>query len=301
MVAAVSQSASPEELAGQRRALAGLADLAIPLARWLAVGTLLLVTVIVVSRRLAGGLTGPASAFAVFAVAAAGAGLVSVADRFEPARSPPGGWLVGWFTRGCLLATLAAVGLFWPPSLITVVTAMLMFGAMVCLSPRAGWRPRPPGVGIELPQLPQLPQLPRWPWLTRRAIAAKPNVAHASSSENLRPPALPGQLIQWQERYLLTDGREELRGQLVLTLAAESRLATGHVGFCPALPSIPDVIVTTDYDALEVVVDAAEVLPWGIRVECRVEDPADEPVVIPVDIRISLPAAVATTRTDPTD
>jgi hypothetical protein len=298
MVAAVSQSASPEELAGQRRALAGLADLAIPLARWLAVGTLLLVTVIVVSRRLAGGLTGPASAFAVFAVAAAGAGLVSVADRFEPARPPPGGWLVGWFTRGCLLATLAAVGLFWPPSLITVVTAMLMFGAMVCLSPRAGWRPRPPGVGIELPQL---PQLPRWPWLTRRAIAAKPNVAHASSNENLRPPALPGQLIQWQERYLLTDGREELRGQLVLTLAAESRLATGHVGFCPALPSIPDVIVTTDYDALEVVVDAAEVLPWGIRVECRVEDPADEPVVIPVDIRISLPAAVATTRTDPTD
>jgi len=129
MVAAVSQSASPEELAGQRRALAGLADLAIPLARWLAVGTLLLVTVIVVSRRLAGGLTGPASAFAVFAVAAAGAGLVSVADRFEPARSPPGGWLVGWFTRGCLLATLAAVGLFWPPSLITVVTAMLMFFA----------------------------------------------------------------------------------------------------------------------------------------------------------------------------
>ena len=98
---------------------------------------------------------------------------------------------------------------------------------------------------------------------------------------------------------MLADGREQLRGQLVLTLAAESRLATGHIGFCPALPLIPDVIVTTDYDALEVVVDAAEVLPWGIRVECRVEDPADEPVIIPVDIRISLPAAGGPPPNDP--
>jgi hypothetical protein len=293
MVAAVSQSTSPEELAGERRALAGLADLAMPLARWLAVGTLVLVAVIVISRRLAGGLNGPASAFAVFAVAAAGVGLVSVAERFDSARSPPGSWLVGWCTRGCLLATLAAIGLFWSLGLITIVTTTLMVGTMVGLSPRAGWLPRPPRVGIDLPQL------PRWRQLTQRARTPRPNVTHTSNTETFRPPALPGQLMQWQERYLLADGREQLRGQLVLTLAAESRLATGHVGFCPALPLIPDVVVTTDYDALEVVVDAAEVLPWGIRVECRVEDPADEPVVIPVDIRISLPAPVAPPPTDP--
>lgn len=97
--------------------------------------------------------------------------------------------------------------------------------------------------------------------------------------------------MQWQERYLLADGRERLRGRLVVTLAAESRLATGHIGFCPPFSAIPDATVTTDYDALEVVVDAAEVLPWGIRVECRVEDPADEPVAIPIDVDVSLPAA----------
>ena len=264
-----------------------------PLARWLASGTLLLVTVIVVGRRLAGGLNGPASVLALFAVATVGAGLVGVADRFEPARSPTGGSVVGVLTRGCLLATLAAIGLFWPPGLIAGVAAMLMVATTVALSPRAGWRPRLPDVGIELPKLRS------WRRQPRRASTSKPNAVHAAGSENFRPPALAGQLVQWQERYLLADGREQLRGQLVLTLAAESRLATGHIGFCPALPLIPDVIVTTDYDALEVVVDAAEVLPWGIRVECRVEDPADEPAIIPVDIRISLPAAVTPPPNEP--
>lgn len=292
MVAAVTQS-PPEDLAIQRPALAGLAELAMPLARWLAVGTLLLMTVIVVGRRLAGGLNGSASVVALFVLAAVGAGLVGVADRFKPARSPTGGSSVGWLTRGCLLATLAAIGLFWPPGLIAVVTATLMVATTIGLSPRAGWRPRLPDVRVELPQLRS------WRRRPRRASSSKPNAVHASDSENFRPPALAGQLIQWQERYLLADGREQLRGQLVLTLAAESRLATGHIGFCPALPLIPDVIVTTDYDALEVVVDAAEVLPWGIRVECRVEDPADEPVIIPVDIRISLPAAGGPPPNDP--
>ena len=292
MVAAVSQSA-PEDLVIQRRALVGLAELAMPLARWLAAGTLLLVTVIVVGRRLAGGLNGPASAFALFAVATVGAGLVGVADRFEPARSPAGGSIVGLLARGFLLATLAAIGLFWPPSLITVIAATLMVATTVGLSPWMGWRPRLPDVGIELPQLRS------WRRQIRRTNTSKPNAVHAVGSDNFRPPALAGQLIQWQERYLLADGREQLRGQLVLTLAAESRLTTGHIGFCPALPLIPDVIVTTDYDALEVVVDAAEVLPWGIRVECRVEDPADESVIIPVNIQISLPATVTPPPNDP--
>ena len=86
---------------------------------------------------------------------------------------------------------------------------------------------------------------------------------------------------------------------LTKVLSLSSWVATGHVGFCPAFPVIPDVTVSTDYDALEVAVTAAEVLPWGVRVECRVEDPADEPVIIPVDIRISLPAAGDPPPNDP--
>lgn len=280
MTATVSQSASSEELARAQHDLAVLT----PLARWLAVGTLVLVTVIVSSRRLAGGLSGPASVVALIAVAAAGACLVHLVDRLVPTAAQPGGRLLGWLARGCLLVTMAAVGLFWTHSLPTMVTASLMVATLAGLSARGGWRPTVPGMGL------RLPQLPGWQLPTRRATPAAAADCSAGVSGPPRAPVLAGQLVQWQERYLLADGREQLRGQLVVTLAAESRLATGHIGFCPALAAVPDVRVTTDYDALEVAVDAAEVLPWGIRVECRVEDPADEPVAIPVDLQISLPA-----------
>jgi hypothetical protein len=39
-----------------------------------------------------------------------------------------------------------------------------------------------------------------------------------------------------------------------------------------------------------VVVSAAEVLPWGVRVECRLAEPAEEPVEIPVDLVAEAPA-----------
>jgi len=32
------------------------------------------------------------------------------------------------------------------------------------------------------------------------------------------------------------------------------------------------------------VVTAAEVLPWGVRIECRLSEPAEEPLEIPVDL-----------------
>jgi hypothetical protein len=37
------------------------------------------------------------------------------------------------------------------------------------------------------------------------------------------------------------------------------------------------------------VVTAAEVLPWGVRVECRLAEPAEEPLEIPVDVLAKAP------------
>ncbi len=285
MAAAVSQSVVAEGLAGRRHATAEIGHLATTLARWLAVSTLLLAAVIVVSRRLAGGLSGPPSPIALIAVTVAGAGLVHLVDRAGRGSLPAGCGLVGWLARGCLLATLAAVGLFWSNAAMAAVTAVVILSTGIGLAAPVGWRPRLPGWRVSLPPL------PRWPAAPRRAPPVTPAGIPASSPEAPRPHALAGHLVQWQERYLLADGRERLRGRLVVTLAAESRLGTGHIGFCPPFPAIPDATVTTDYDALEVAVDAAEVLPWGIRIECRVEDPADEPVAIPIDIDVSLPAS----------
>jgi len=50
------------------------------------------------------------------------------------------------------------------------------------------------------------------------------------------------------------------------------------------------VEVTTDCDFVEAEVAAAEVLPWGVRVECRLSEPAEEPLEIPVAIRAVRPA-----------
>jgi hypothetical protein len=35
---------------------------------------------------------------------------------------------------------------------------------------------------------------------------------------------------------------------------------------------------------VEAVVTAAEILPWGVRIDCRLSEPADEPLEIPVDV-----------------
>ena len=58
----------------------------------------------------------------------------------------------------------------------------------------------------------------------------------------------------------------------------------GHLGFCPAFAATPAVEATTAYDGVEAIVSAAEVLPWGVRVECRLAEPAEEQVQIPVDV-----------------
>lgn len=106
------------------------------------------------------------------------------------------------------------------------------------------------------------------------------------------PPA-GGILQQRFERYLLPSERVEcLHGTLHLTVAAGSRLATGHVGFCPPFHQIPFVEAGTRCEEVEATILAAEVLPWGARIECRLDEPADETILIPIDFvaRAPLPS-----------
>ena len=98
-----------------------------------------------------------------------------------------------------------------------------------------------------------------------------------------RPGESSGHVLQRFERYEL-DGIDCLRGTLTLTVPQGARSAHGHVGFCPSFRHVPAVEATTAYDGVEAVITAAEVVPWGVRIECRLDEPADEPVEIPVDI-----------------
>jgi hypothetical protein len=93
----------------------------------------------------------------------------------------------------------------------------------------------------------------------------------------------PGHLIQRFERYEL-DGLDCLQGTLTLTVLEGSRTAHGHIGFCPSFRQVPQVEASTSYDGVEAIVTAAEIVPWGVRIECRLDEPTDEPIEIPVDV-----------------
>lgn len=103
-------------------------------------------------------------------------------------------------------------------------------------------------------------------------------------------PRLAGSLLQRFERVALPGGGECVRGRLCLVVPEGSRSGSTHMGFCPPFASLPAVEVTTNYDGVEAVVSAAEVLPWGIRVECRLDEPAEEAIEIPVDVVAHFPA-----------
>jgi hypothetical protein len=84
-------------------------------------------------------------------------------------------------------------------------------------------------------------------------------------------------------------GADCLRGRITVAVPQGARTAHGHVGFCPPFTQTPTVDVTTEYDGVEAVVSAAEILPWGVRIECRLDEPADEAFEIPVDLFASAP------------
>ena len=93
-----------------------------------------------------------------------------------------------------------------------------------------------------------------------------------------------GSLLQRFERFVAADGSEIVRGRICVVVPEGSRTGSGHVGFCPPFATIPTVEAVTDYDGVEALVSAAEVLPWGVRIECRLDEPAEEAIEIPVDL-----------------
>ena len=97
-------------------------------------------------------------------------------------------------------------------------------------------------------------------------------------------PEPPGRLQQRLERYESAEGTDCISGHVRLSIPAGGKATHAHVGFCPAFAATPLVQVSTEYDGVEAVVTAAEVLPWGVRIECRLSEPAEEPLEIPVDL-----------------
>ena len=217
-------------------------------------------------RRLPSSSADPVGPAAVLAVAAAGTALVALADA---------------------AARLGAAG---PASL--VARAGLVLGmAAVTLPPRAAsWR-EAAATGLAV-AIAAAAVVLRPPAERSRTAAAPPRAAGrrpVRRAARSRRGGVPGRLRQRLARYDSHAGIDCLRGRINVEVAAGARAAHGHVGFCPAFVATPAVEVTTDYDGVEATVAAAEVLPWGVRVEVRLAEPAEEPLEIPVDLLVRGP------------
>lgn len=125
---------------------------------------------------------------------------------------------------------------------------------------------------------------------TRLAHGVDASALPGPRTPRRRPPA--GALRQRLERFERTDGTDTLRGTIVVGIPAGAKAGHGHVGFCPSFAALPTVRVSTEYDGADATVSVAEILPWGVRVECRLADPAEERVEIPVTVSASLAPTV---------
>ncbi len=235
-------------------------------------------------RRLSGGFVIGPSPLLTCGVVAAGLALVTATDLL----TRPVEKRARFLARGGLLAAAVAAmplagGLATLAGLAAVASA-----AVVALRPlvSAARGRRRAGVAGGLGSMPSRLEAagPRpvklGPPLEQPAAAA---LGHASA-DGLR---------QRLERFVTAAGHDCLRGSLLVTVAAGSRSGHAHVGFCPAFAVTPAVDATTDCDFVEADLTAAEVLPWGVRVECRLSEPAEERLEIPVDL-------VASTTSVPT-
>ncbi|MFM8735133.1 MAG: hypothetical protein ACKOC8_08070 [Pirellulales bacterium] len=189
-------------------------------------------------------------------------------------------------------ADLAARGSGWHVAALAARAALILGVAAVALPPRSGDVASPAAValavGVAAWRTPR-PRATSTAERPRRTAPPRRTPTAAEEPRRGRAERLPGRLVQTFERYESTDGVDCLRGRVTVAIPAGSKAAHAHLGFCPSFTATPSVTVSTEYDGVDAIVTAAEVLPWGVRVECRLTEPAEEPLEIPVDVHARAP------------
>ena len=128
-------------------------------------------------------------------------------------------------------------------------------------------------------------RFPQAPLFDHQTMPEKSSTSFRSSTEQPSFDAVSDMRIrQWFQRGDSPEGADILTGTLTLHVLQGTRVAWGHIGFCPSFAHTPTLSVSTSFDGTEALVQAAEVLPWGARIECRLDDPAEENFYLPIDL-----------------
>jgi hypothetical protein len=242
---------------------------------------------VLLASRLSGGATAASGVVMLAAVCGAGGLLVAAGDLASrhgggrPSLAPR----IGFLMAALAMALPLPVGS--SGALVMAMGAVVFAGALLAQPWAAPWLGIPSPVTVPLVPYPLESSPPACiPADVDRSLSP-PDAATWNRGLNdffHVQPAGDEHLLQQQERVTRADGTECVRGRLFLAVPTGVRTASGHVGFCPPFMTIPTVEVTTSYDEVEAIVTATEVLPWGVRIECRLDEPADEAFEIPIDI-----------------
>lgn len=243
---------------------------------------------VLAGRRLAGGFAA-AEPGLVWLTLGGGLILLAIADA---GGINAGQWARSIAARVGMVLGVAAVTLPLRADDWVSILALATAAAVCALPPRglqrkASARPRRSESRSDSPVAPAPPK-PSVPAAPSASLPPEASAAPGSLTVALAPPpdvaSPPGRLQQRLERYESAEGADCVAGHVRLSIPAGSRTTHAHIGFCPAFAATPTVEVSTEYDGVEAVVTAAEVLPWGVRIECRLSEPAEEPLEIPVDL-----------------
>ncbi len=233
---------------------------------------------VVFVRRVSGGFTAGPSPSMTWGVAATGVALIAAIDTAIHA-----GMIGQWTGILARLGAFLAVAAMIPsgPPVGSVIAGMVALGLVstAALLPLRGigW----PADSTSHDEIP----------LRRMRLAAPPTPGLAERERGQEATlGMPPGLRQRLERFQSSDGVDHVVGRILIDVATGSRTGHGHLGFCPPFVAMPAVDVTSEDDSVEVVVSAAEVVPWGVRVECRLSEPAEEPLAIPVHVIARYPS-----------
>jgi hypothetical protein len=110
---------------------------------------------------------------------------------------------------------------------------------------------------------------------------------------------VPEDRVLQQFTRLLTAGEEIVRGSLIVTVDRGSRLAAGHVAFCPPFVERPRCDVQPGAaswppgSAANATLKVTQLYPHGARIEVRLPQPAETDTAIPVRFVARAPHGVA--------
>lgn len=269
--------------------------------------SLIVATVLLLSRRVAGGIGGVTSAWPCILVSSlatllSGLGWASFQQqaagrslRTEQIAAVMA-WLPTWLSGVALLPSDSTLARGWMFGIAALSAAGLAMGISTSPTRERGVVADDASLARRASEIDRLPEI-----VDRTPTSDRPDVGVRATSAAATPSDLfvfdpvaeersDDSTTQWMTRQSLPDGAEQIEGSIRVSFAAGQRAVSVHVPFSPPFASVPQVECETDGD------DArwklAVVYAYGMRVDLKRES-SEEPAEIELSYSASCESAAS--------